>query len=126
MFPLRYTQPEDAKRYPVHCAKSTNGRQKWKHYDGVSASTAAVKSRWPESQERIAEGVWLIGMASGRGRGAQTVCLVYLVCEAEGEKSATSGTWRDEAGLSGLCGFFGSMNETNQRNQINKTDGREP
>jgi hypothetical protein len=48
--------PHEAKnRYPVQNTKSTDGRQKWKHYDEVRVSTAAVKSRW-RNEEPIADG----------------------------------------------------------------------
>jgi hypothetical protein len=50
------------------------------------ASTAAVKNRWPESQERIAEGK---GAACLSGYLVDLVC---LVCGAEGEKSGMNGT----------------------------------
>ena len=78
-------------------------------------STAAVKSRWPESQERIAEGVWLIGMASGRGRGVRSHEAGLV---AQGKKSATGGK-RATLGWSiwsvGLSGLSGAMNKRDER-----------
>jgi hypothetical protein len=54
--PLCSIHNEAAKRYLVHPVKSTDERHKWKYYDEVRASTAAVKSRWPESQEHVSDG----------------------------------------------------------------------
>ena len=48
--PLCSIHHEAANRYPVHCAKSTNGKRKWNHYDGVSAATTVVK--WKARKER--------------------------------------------------------------------------
>ena len=52
---------EAAKRHLVHHVKSTNGRRKWKHYDGVSASTTAVK--WRRREERDERGWREVGLS---------------------------------------------------------------
>ena len=79
-------------RYPVHGEKSTEGRQKWKHYYEVRVSTAAVKNRW---HERKAD-------RGRRSAGAGLHTKASRDPEARRVRQAGHVT-----GLFGLCGWSG-------------------